>query len=329
MVTVATSLPLFSRPGPLRDLVTDRGWQTLYFNESSQPAPSEVTYFICGTAKLDAAFFAAMPALKLVAMFGVGVDHIDLTAATHHGVLVTNAPGGNTRCVAELALSLMLDLAHRVTEMHTNLATGVWRPRMGSELAGKTLGIVGLGHIGQLVATMGKALGMTVIAANRSPKQEVTRRLGIAQLSLTDVLKQSDFLSLHIPGGPESWHFGPAEFAAMKKNAFFINTARGDLVNLDALVDALESKHLAGAGLDVFPAEPMDPGHRIFSLPQAVFTPHAGAMSLESWHRVTSSCLEEIERILARKRSPHACNPKVYESPAWAGFTTPFSPKAL
>lgn len=333
--TIFTPMPIFSKPGPLRDLLEARGFAF----ERVEPAAAQkgaadheavaaalvgraaaMEFLFVGTIPLRGEFFSAAKRLRLVAMFGVGIDHIDVRAAAEHGVLVTNVPGGNSRCVSELAFALMLDLAHKVTEMHTDLHGGVWRPRLGTELTGKTLGIVGLGHIGQDVARIGKALGMTVIAANRTPKPDVAASLGLAQLPLEDVLAEADYLSLHIPGGPGSWHFGAEEFAKMKKTAFVINTARGDLLDIEALTLAITEKRLAGAGLDVFPQEPMDPAHRIFSLPQVVTTPHAGAASKEAMARVCSSCLDEVDRILRKERSPNARNPEVYDLPAWKGF---------
>lgn len=336
MATIFTPMTIFNKPGPLRTLLEERGFDSQWAHapgaENGKPTKEETAaalmarapemeLLIADTTPLDSRFFEAATKLKLVAMFGVGLDHIDVRAATDHGVLVTNVPGGNARCVTELAFALMLDLAHRVVEMHTSLVNGAWRPRLGSELAGKTLGVVGLGHIGQDVARIGKALGMKVIAANRTPRPETARQLGIAQVSLDEVLREADYLTLHIPGGPGSWHFGAPEFAKMKPTARIINTARGNLLDLDALAEALEAKRLAGAGLDVFSREPMDPGHPLFSLPHVVVTPHAGGLSAESMARVCASCLDEAARVLSGKRSPNARNEAVYSMPGWEDFT--------
>ena len=329
MTTVFTPMPIFSRPGPMLDLLEAHAFTGARIevakpitDENSikalmERAP-EIEYLIANTTPLDAAFFAAAANLKLVAMFGVGVEHIDLAAATRTGALVTNVPGGNARCVAELAFCFMLDLAHQATRMHMDMAAGAWKRRMGSEVTGKTLGIVGFGHIGQDMARLAKAFDMHVIFANRTPRPELAREFGAEQLPLGDVLAQADFLTLHIPGGPNSWHFGAKEFAAMKQGAFFINAARGEIMDLDALAVAVESGHLAGAGLDVFPEEPMDPAHPIFALPQVIATPHAGGVSTESMIRVAASCLGEVARVLNKQRSPNARNPEVYAD--LAGF---------
>ena len=323
MITVSTVMPLFAKSAPLRALVTERGWNHEWLADPARHggiAPEDaravllraapgITHLIANTIPLDAAFFAAATKLRHVAMFGVGLDHIDMDAATRHGVLVTNVPGGNAQCVAELTFSFMLDLAHKVTRMHTDLAAGLWRPRMGSELAGKTLGIVGLGHIGQTVARLGKAFGMTVIAANRTPRPEIAAQLGIEQCSFGEVLSRADYLTLHVPGGSGSYHLGTAELAAMKQGAFLINTARGDLVDFDALTEALAANRLAGAGTDVFPREPMNPDHPFFRLPNVMYTPHAGGLSRESMQHVAVACLDAIAQSVARRRSANARNP--------------------
>lgn len=324
MPVIFTPMPIFDKPGPLRDLLDARGFAhervTVPRGASTEEAVGalmarapEMEYLLANTTPLSAAFFAAAQKLKLVAMYGVGLDHIDLAAATKAGVLVTNVPGGNTRCVSELALALMLALAHKVVPMHTDLVNGTWRGRRGTEISGKTLGIVGFGNIGQDVAKLAGAFGMRILFANRSPRADAANALGAVQVSFDELLAQSDYISIHIPGGNGAWRFGAEEFAAMKPGAALINTARGGMVDLDALVAALNSGHLAGAGLDVFPEEPMDMAHPVFSLPQVVLTPHAGGLSAEAMERVTASALDEAVRILNGERSPNARNPEVYE----------------
>lgn len=332
MEIIHTLMPLFTSPGPMRLLLEERGLDALRIGGDApqksaadkiamlMAAAPAVEFLLAETTPLDRAFFAAAARLRLAAMFGTGLDHIDLDAATEHGVLVTNTPGANSRCVAELALSMMLNLAHRVTWMHADLVRGVWRGRAGMELEGKTLGIVGFGHVGKRLAAFGKALGMRVLTASRTSRPQEARDLGIIEATLGTVLAEADFLSLHIPGGPDSWHFGAPELARMKPTAFLINTARGDILDLDALAAAVRERRLAGAGLDVFPTEPMSLDHPIFSLPQVIATPHAGALSREAMQRVAGCCLDEVVRIRQGRRSPSACNPAVYDRPAWRGF---------
>ncbi len=320
-------MPLFNKPGPMRGLLEARGWEAewLYAGKTTKgrPTPEEakqtllqhaadIEYLLLDTTRVDREFLEKATKLKLVAMFGVGLDHIDIPAATEKGVLVTNAPGSNSVCVAELVFSLMLDLAHKVTAMHMDLAAGAWKPRAATELAGKTLGIVGLGHIGTAVARLGKAFGMTLVATNRSPKFDLAAELGIALLPLEETLARADYLTLHVPGGPGAYHLGAAELARMKRGAYIINTARGDVLDFDALLAALHENRLAGAGLDVYPTEPMPADHLVFRLPQVVCTPHAGGLSQESMLRSCASCLDEVARIAAGQRSPNARNPEIY-----------------
>ena len=333
MTTVHTPMPIFNKPGPLRALLEERGFvgEWICASDASkgkagkehikkaliERAP-EIEYLIIDTTPLGAEFFLAAKKLKLIAMFGVGIDHISIPDATGAGVLITNAPGINSRCVSELVFAFMLDMSHKVTRMHTELVNGAWRPRLGFEISGKTLGIIGFGHIGQDMARIAQAFGMRVIFANRTPRPELACTSQAVQLPFDQVLAEADYLSVHIPGGPESWRFGAKQFAAMKKGAYFINAARGDIADLDALADALLSGHLAGAGLDVFPQEPPRSDHPVFSLPQVVVTPHAGGLSAESMAKVTASTLDEVVRVLKKERSPNACNPEVYN--AWGGF---------
>lgn len=334
MPVVFTPMPIFNKPGPMRDLLAARGFSHAWaFSDTGRKGrPSdeetraallgraaEIEYYLANTVPLDKVFFEKAVNLKHVSMFGVGLDHIDIAAATERGVVVSNVPGGNARCVAEMALCFMLDLAHRMNEMREDLRRGVWRQRLGGEITGKTLGVVGLGHIGREVARIAKAFGMTVLAVNRTPRPETVLELGIEQVSFEEMLPRADFVSLHIPGGAPLWRFGAQEFAAMKKGAFFINTARGDLADLDALTAALESGHIAGAGLDVFPVEPMDLRHPIFSLPQVSVSPHAGGMSAEAMLRVTEAALEAFGRTEKGLRTPLARNPEVYDSPLFRG----------
>jgi D-3-phosphoglycerate dehydrogenase len=327
MITIHTPMPLFNKPGPMLDMVAARGWKAewLFSRDpvKGKPGPeearrvlldraAEIDYLLLDTTRITREFLEKAEKLKLIAMFGVGLDHIDIPAATEKGVLVTNVPGGNSRCVAELALAMMLDLAHKVTAMHMQLAAGVWRPRAATELAGRTLGIIGLGNAGTAVARLGGALGMTLVGANRTPKPDLAAELGLTLLSLDETLARADYLSIHVPGGPGSYRLGAAELAKMKPSACLINAARGDALDLDALIAALEEKRLAGAALDVFPQEPMPADHPVFRMPQVICTPHAGGLSQESMQRVCASCLREVERAMKGERSPNARNPEVY-----------------
>lgn len=334
MPVIFTLMPIFNKPGPMRDLLLASGFTheriTADTTRTGRPTPAEtrdallrrapeMEYYLANIAPLDREFFAKAVNLRHVSMFGVGLDHIDMAAATECGVIVSNTPGANARCVAEMALCFMLDLAHRMNGMRAEMRKGSWRQMLGSEITGKTLGLVGFGHIAQDLALLAKAFNMRVVAANRTPRPETAAALGVSLMTLPEVLAEADFVSLHIPGGPSSWHFGAKEFAMMRQGAFFINTARGDLVDVDALVESVKSGHLAGAGLDVFPEEPMDFGHPVFSLPQITVSPHAGGLSIESMTRVTEAALAEFGRTAAGERAVNVRNPLVYDSPKLGG----------
>lgn len=277
----------------------------------------EIEYLVTGVSPIRREFLERARNLKLVAMFGTGVDHIDIPAATEHGVLVTHAVGGNARSVAELVMGLMLSLARYIPDMHQGVCSGAWKRHMGRELGGRTLGIVGLGAIGREVAKLAGAFGMRLMGAMRHPDTTLAAQLNITLRPLEEILPQVDYLSLHIPGGTGKPLIGVTELAMMQKSACLINTARGSLVDLDALYEALNSGALAGAGLDVFPQEPVDGSHPIFRLANLVAAPHAGALTVDAQENVRRMCLEEVGRVLAGQRSSGACNPEVYAAWGW------------
>ena len=241
--------------------------------------------------RVDAAVLAVdAPRARILANYGVGYSHIDIDAARARGLVVTNTPGVLTDCTADLALTLMLMVARRAGEGEREVRAGRWtgwRPThlVGTRLSGKTLGIIGMGRIGQAVALRAQhGFGMKVVFQNRS--RLAPERLGTLQATqlehVEDVLAQADFVSLHCPGGGANRHLmNAARLAAMKPGAFLINTARGDVVDEAALVEALRQGRLAGAGLDVFEDEPrIHPG--LLALENVVLLPHLGSATRET-----------------------------------------------
>jgi D-3-phosphoglycerate dehydrogenase len=326
MRTLFINAPVFSRAPAVAAALERRGWRmeplldkraaggrltpALLSRALMRRAP-ELEQYISTYTPMSREFFEQAPKLKFVAMFGTGVDHIDLAAATDHGVLVVNTPGANARSVAELALGLMLSVARCIPAMHRGVCAGAWERYPGGELHGKTLGLAGMGHTARETARLAGCFGMELLAWARHPDQALARSLGVRMVGLDELLAASDYLSLHIPGGDKPF-LGAAEIGRMKKGAVLINTARGSLVDLEALYEALHSGALAGAGLDVFPEEPSDGGHPIFRLRTLVATPHAGALTPEAQERTSLACLEELSLFMDKKRSAHACNPEVY-----------------
>ncbi len=226
--------------------------------------------------------------LKLIVRAGVGLDNIDVDYARSKGIEVRNTPGASTNSVAELALGHILSLARHIARGTVSLKNGKWEKKglKGVEIAGKTLGIVGIGRIGQALAKKAHALGMSVIAFDKfitqSPLPEIVTMVPFAEL-----LERSDFISLHIPFDPkEGATIGKKEFAQMKDGVRIVNCARGGVIDEDALAAALASGKVAGAALDVFATEPPDVNSPLFSQENLSLTPHIGASTVEAQARV-------------------------------------------
>lgn len=238
--------------------------------------------------------------LNVIGRAGVGVDNIDLKMATRNGVVVVNAPQGNIIAAAEHTLALMLSLARNIPLAHYSLKNGAWKKKtfMGVELYKKTLGIIGLGQIGKLVAQRVQGFGMKTIAADPYLSTEQAQKMGVELLPLSQVLKEADFLTLHTPKNKKTYHLiGTAEIGMMKRGCRLINCARGGIVDEDALYEALKEGRLAGAALDVFEEEPQ--GCKRFSpLNNVILTPHLGASTREAQRNVSLDIAREVLSIL-------------------------------
>ena len=227
--------------------------------------------------------FAACPELRVLSLWGTGTDHVDLSAAREHGVVVTNTPGVSAVAMAEHALALMLAVARDIPRIDAKTRKGAWPRGFVTQLHGKTLGVVGLGAIGLQTARIAKGIGMRVIAWTRTPEDKPLAELGIELVELDDLYRQSDVVSLHVRLTPEtSGMVGRQQLAAMKSSAILVNTARGAVVDEAALVEALRGETIRGAGLDVFEQEPMPENHPLASLPNVVLTPHSGGVTAEA-----------------------------------------------
>ena len=242
------------------------------------------------------------PNLKVIGRHGVGVDHIDLDAARERGIVVVNTPEANSQAVAEYASGLMVSLFRFMQEADTAPRVGDWNARdrlVGTELIGRTLGIIGLGRVGSRIARI-CSLGfqMKVIYYDIVRKPEFERDLGVEFASFDEVVTQSDILTLHTPLTPLTRSMiNEKTLASMKEGSCLLNASRGPVVDLDALVGSLQSGHLAGAGLDVFPDEPLDPSHPIMSLPNVRLSPHMASRSHESMIRM-ALVAEDVARVL-------------------------------
>jgi len=247
--------------------------------------------------------------LKVIAKHGVGVDNIDLAAATAAGVVVTNTPEANKVAVAELTIALMLALARRLIKQHQVVSGGGWARQMGTELAGKTLGLIGCGRIGHEVAKRVRVLEMEVVFYD----QYALEVSGARQVSLDELLTRSDYVSVHVPHTPETHHILDAEaFAKMKDGVYVINTARGGTVDETALYEAIVAGKVAGAALDVRPKEPPLPDDPLNTLENVILTPHAGATTREAVLRMAKTATESLLAVLRGERPTNVVNPEVY-----------------
>src|SRR5438034_3468838 len=234
--------------------------------------------------KVDACLLAAAPHLRIVARAGTGVDNVDVAAASSRGILVVNAPGANSISVAEHACALMLALARSVPAADRAMKDGRWEKKrfLGTELRGKTLGVAGLGRIGQEVAQRARAFGMRIVAHDPYISKDIAGGLGVELMSLDEVCSTSDYLTLHLPSTPETKHlFDDDRFAACKPGIRIINTARGELIDEAALKRALEKGVVGAAALDVFEHEPPK-DWSLAQLPQVIATPHIAASTEEA-----------------------------------------------
>lgn len=250
--------------------------------------------------------------LRVIVRAGVGVDTIDVAAATRKGILVMNTPGGNTISTAEQTITLLMALARHIPQAHASVRAGKWERNafLGCQLAGKTLGVIGLGRIGREVARRAAGLDMKVVGFDPFLAPSAAAQLGIeAAGGLDDLLPKVDFLTVHTPLTDETRDLiGAAEFAKMKKGARVINCARGGILNEDALVAALQSGHLAGAALDVFVQEPPPPDHPLLKLANVVVSPHLGASTAEAQLSVATEAGQLLVDYLTRGAVGFAVN---------------------
>ncbi|WP_175059150.1 glyoxylate reductase [Thermococcus sp. 2319x1] len=243
------------------------------------------------TDKVDRELLGNAPKLKIIAQYAVGYDNIDIEEATKRGIYVTNTPGVLTDATADLAFALLLAVARGIVEADGFVRSGEWKKRevgwhplmfLGYGLKGKTLGIVGFGRIGQALAKRAKGFGMKIIYYSRTRKVEAEKEIGAEYVDFETLLKESDFISLHVPLTKETYHMiGEKELKLMKPNAILINTSRGAVVDTNALINALKEGWIAGAGLDVFEEEPYY-NEELFRLKNVVLAPHIGSATREA-----------------------------------------------
>lgn len=235
---------------------------------------------VAGVEPLTSHVMDSLPNLKCISRVGVGMDSVDLEYASEKGIIVVNTPDGPTLPVAELTLGMTMALLRKIPIAHANMKQGIWKKEIGNLLYGKTIGVIGLGRIGKKVAGIFRALGNTVIGYDLYPDKVWANDKGVILKSFNDVLKNTDILTLHIPGNlDKSPAISRKEIEMMQDGAFLINLSRGGVVDEDALYNALKNKKLAGASVDVFTREPYD--GLLCELDNVVLTPHLGSYAAE------------------------------------------------
>ncbi|MDO9396060.1 MAG: phosphoglycerate dehydrogenase [Herbiconiux sp.] len=260
--------------------------------------------------KIDAEAIAAAPRLKVVARAGVGLDNVDIKAATTAGVMVVNAPTSNIISAAELTVGHILSLARHIPAAHAALAQGLWKRSAytGVELFEKTVGIIGLGRIGALITARLQAFGVDVIAYDPYVTSARAQQLGVTLVTLDELLERSDFITIHMPKTPETTGMiSDEQLAKMKPTAFVVNVARGGLIDEDALYRALTGGVIAGAGLDVFVSEPPKDSP-LLALPNVIVTPHLGASTDEAQEKAGVSVAKSVRLALSGELVPDAVN---------------------
>lgn len=270
------------------------------------------------TDRVDEDLFAAAPKLKVVSNFAVGFNNVDLAAATKRGIRVGNTPGVLTEATADMAITLLFAAARRLGESTRDALEGRWKTWdplgwLGQDLSGRTLGIVGMGRIGYSVARkLYGGWGLKVLYTDQVARPDVEKELHATKVDFDTLLRESDFVSVHTDLNPQTKGlFGRDQFARMKPTAVFVNTARGPIVDQEALAAALRSKTIFAAGLDVTDPEPLPPQHELYKLPNCVIAPHTASATVHTRNEMARICAENLIAGLAGKPLPACANPEV------------------
>ncbi len=268
------------------------------------------------TDSISAGFIDRTPRLKIIANYAVGYNNIDVAACTRRGIAVTNTPGVLTEATADMTITLLLAAAKRIVEGDTFTRKGLfkgWEPMLmlGADFSGKTLGIIGAGRIGQAVAKRASGFDMKILYSDHSRIEELEKMYGAKKVEVRKLLKESDFVTLHVPLDDTTHHLiNAGHLAMMKPGAFLINTSRGPVVDEKALLEALKKKTIAGAGLDVYENEPeITPG--LTDLPNVVMLPHLASATVETRDKMARMAAENIVALYKNQRPLNLVNPEV------------------
>jgi phosphoglycerate dehydrogenase-like enzyme len=279
------------------------------------PLVGDVDGWIAGLDEITRSVIAAAPRLKVIARYGVGTEQVDLEAARERGIVVTNTPGANADAVAELTIAFVLALARRITAAERSARAGIWSPVRGLTVAGRSIGLVGLGAVGRAVAIRARALGCRVLAREPAPDTEFAASHGIELVELDELLSRADFVSLHVPLLPETRGMvNEAFLERMKPGSFLINTARGELIDESALVQAVTSGHLAGVALDTLAQEPPPTDAPLLHLDTVIVTPHIGAHTDGATNAMGRAALRDCLAVLAGRSPEYPVLPTATEA---------------
>jgi glyoxylate reductase len=269
---------------------------------------------------IDKTILDKAPKLRVVSNMAVGYDNIDVGACTARGIPVGNTPGVLTDGTADLTMALLLTIARNLNPAHQDARNGLWKTWtptgwLGADLKGAHLGIIGLGKIGEAVAKRALGFGLKILYYNQKRKLETEKSLGVIYSPLEELLRESDFVSIHVPLTPGTRHLINAErLQWMKPTAILINTARGGIVNTTDLITALEKKWIAAAGLDVTDPEPLPPDHPLWKLPNCFITPHIGSATRYTRKRMAELACENLIAGLENRTLPYCVNLEVYKT---------------
>ena len=280
--------------------------------------------FILRIGKIDRKAIEQCDKLKVITRPGVGYDSVDVEAATERGIPVVLCPSANARAVAEATLTLMFACAKNLVESVTETRKGNFNIRnkyAAVDIVDKKMVLLGFGHIGKLVAELCAALSMKIGVYDPYVAKDAVEAMGYTYYTeLNDALADADFVSLHMPSTPTTrGMISTEQFKAMKPTAFFLNAARGDVVDEPAMIEALKAGEIAGAGLDVLAEEPMPADSPLMSMPNVVITPHMAAQTQETVAKLVTMAAEGTLAVLRGEKWPHVANPEVYNHPKWAG----------
>ena len=289
-------------------LLIDRTMPYFTFEELSGLV-GDIDAAVVGLDQWNEAVFKIAPKLKIIARFGVGVDNVDLVKAKEYGIKVSNASGQNSNSVAEIAVAFMLNALRNIPSLHGSLTNGKWLRFVGSDLQGKTVGLIGFGDIARKVARKLSGFDVRLIAYDMFPNYEAAKALGVDIVSFETLLRESDIVSIHAPSNKDTFHLINRDtLALMKKGAYLINTARGALVDTDALCDAVSGGYLAGAAVDVYEQEPLPSDARILRVENIICTPHTSAETYESYRAVGLCTAQSVVDALAGKEPQNWLN---------------------